>query len=680
MSSFARLVHLGCLVALLGVGPWLSPSQAGQVQTSTGKGLSLTVDSSWAPGGGYQHVLLTVAPLVPSPSDRTLEIRFFMSRNLTSRNLGSDDYDQQVVQVIELPAGSGPVRASVAIPQNTGGLWQIQVVEDHREIKSLTQSWSTQNGNGSGTGTPPLPQVLVISESPRNLDQLRQSLREAAEASYEEGHMLFPVSVSSSNSDEFIQTVTSAELPSRWIDYSNYDLIVVAMDQLQQLQQTRPEAHRALVRWAAAGGNLLVLGVGSSWQRLAELERFTDLAAQDETASEPTARGWLAPSRPERPLRFVYRPLGVGTCVAWAGDEIDPGRRCPWHLPRPLLGPARLHWNVRHGLVMYGENPDFWNFLIPGVGLAPVGMFRVLISLFVVLIGPVNYLLLRRWRRLYLLLVTVPLCALLVTGLLFTYAIFSDGFSSRVRVRSYTWLDQRHGEAVCWSRLSYYAGLSPARGLTFSPNVVVLPLTYGWNEKNGTGRETLWEDDQRLARGWLAARTPTQFVTVRAAASQRRLLLEPVADDATSLKVENRLGTRIEQLLVRGAGDQYYWAGPLEPGARGIAQAIKRDDGLGRLATAVGKHYPLRPAMLGASPASGQRRVTTWSQPNLAREVGSHWNSRLEVSLRSLDVNAGGSGPEPGQFVAVVAASPEVELGLPSAREEASFHMIQGTW
>ena len=106
---------------------------------------------------------------------------------------------------------------------------------------------------------------------------------------------------------------------------------------------------------------------------------------------------------------------------------------------------------------------------MPGIGLTPVGSFLVLIALFVVLIGPVNYYLLRRWRRLYLLLVTVPAGAALRDAALFAYALICDGLGVRVRVRGLIEIDQRVGRTVSWSRQSYYAGLAPSQGLA-SPN------------------------------------------------------------------------------------------------------------------------------------------------------------------------------------------------------------------
>ena len=130
----------------------------------------------------------------------------------------------------------------------------------------------------------------------------------------------------------------------------------------------------------------------------------------------------------------------------------------PDDLPRSLsYGLRRVQrWDSRHGLTPDSANVEFAKLLVPGVGLAPVTEFRVLITLFVLLIGPINYWLLKRAKRLHLMVLTVPAAALVTTLALFGYAILADGFDTRVRAQSFTTLDQRTGEAACWARLSYY--------------------------------------------------------------------------------------------------------------------------------------------------------------------------------------------------------------------------------
>ncbi len=130
---------------------------------------------------------------------------------------------------------------------------------------------------------------------------------------------------------------------------------------------------------------------------------------------------------------FIMRACGAGAVVAIASDENFTGRAFPWAWLFNTLGPQRWQWCNRYGLSLDRENADFWNFLIPGVGLAPVGKFQVLITLFMLAIGPVNYLLLRRWGKLNLMSLTVPAGATVVTLGLVGFAVFADGLGVRLR-------------------------------------------------------------------------------------------------------------------------------------------------------------------------------------------------------------------------------------------------------
>jgi hypothetical protein len=57
-------------------------------------------------------------------------------------------------------------------------------------------------------------------------------------------------------------------------------------------------------------------------------------------------------------------------------------------------------------------------------------------------------------------------------------------------------------------------------------------------------------------------------------------------------------------------------------------------------------------------------------------------SSRMEKTLHALAASGPGVSRSlmPNSYVAIVERSPEVELGTPAAREEASFHVILGRW
>jgi hypothetical protein len=134
-----------------------------------------------------------------------------------------------------------------------------------------------------------------------------------------------------------------------------------------------------------------------------------------------------APDEPKFP--FAMRRLGQGMVVAIPDSDPTNNSNFQWQEVVSNVRPELWHWSTRNGVNFTSPNDNYWNFLIPGVGATPVTAFQVLITLFVLAIGPLNFYLLRRWHKLNLLLVTVPISAAVVTVALLLYAVFSDGYS-----------------------------------------------------------------------------------------------------------------------------------------------------------------------------------------------------------------------------------------------------------
>src|SRR6185369_8220109 len=137
-------------------------------------------------------------------------------------------------------------------------------------------------------------------------------------------------------------------------------------------------------------------------------------------AGEAMTRGWTPPTAKSKPgatnaapsapatqegadeaelvpiadAPFLVRRLGLGTVVATHAYRGARGRPLVWEWLFNSLGPGRWQWNSHWGLSLERENRQFNDFLIPGVGLAPVVSFQVMITLFMLAIGPMNYLVL----------------------------------------------------------------------------------------------------------------------------------------------------------------------------------------------------------------------------------------------------------------------------------------------
>jgi hypothetical protein len=411
--------------------------------------------------------------------------------------------------------------------------------------------------------------------------------------------------------------------------------------------------------------------------------RGTNLSMEDASASSQPAPP-VSPSA-RTPQSFMYRPFYRGRVVAMqTGEPLAAQTNDAAWLFNELGGHAWM-WYQRHGMSLHRENDGYWNWLVPGIGRAPVGSFLILITVFVIVIGPVNYFLLRRRRRLYLLLVTVPLGAALVTLALFAYALISDGLGVRVRVRSFTEIDQRAGHAVVWSRQSYYAGLAPSGGLTFPETAAVFPIEQYPVERRHGGLGTqwlVWGEGQNLASGYISSRSTAQFLVVESGPSPRGLLVESGPGN-TEAWVTNRLDTTIDRLVVKDERSRILGATQLDPGQRRRLDAIDPAVALHELRQALAANTPAYPP--GYDPnfsgAWGFRGgyYRGWSEVDQELPTPAFGSGILECSLQAT-LSADLQAWAPRSYVAVTRTSPGLSLGYEKVREEASFHVVLGTW
>lgn len=519
-------------------------------------------------------------------------------------------------------------------------------------------------------------------------------------------------------------------LPTKWRDLTCFDVIFISFADLRQMAVDQPEQRlQALLEWAMTGPTLCVYGVK---QNEAELKALAKLLGMPEADSQPTgdgeddpataaakantiagwttatglqnaveARGmrevWQArgmspqtltdTSNDKSPQPISRRKFGLGRVIAIASDE-------PWgQSVRQFNGlfneidRINWAWYQRHGVSFHRENTDFWDWLIPGIGQAPVNSYLVLISLFVIGIGPVNYFMLKRKKRLYLLLVTVPLGAGLVTTALMNYALISDGLGTRVRVRSFTELDQRIGQAVAWSRQTYYAGLAPSGGLSFPEDAAVYPIDHhpqDYREQNRYNRRLVWDGEQKLASGYLNSRSTSQYLVVQTQPSVRNLKIEAIPGSSPSLRVTNNLDVKILQLAICNGLDQHFLATGVAASETVTARAISAADCMTALRTTMGANRPAAPQ--GYDPNYYQRSYgynavysSNWNRNDSGMPVAKFATGILERSLNESLYSRSGR-LESRTYVAIVERSPEVATGYERAREEASFHVILGRW
>jgi hypothetical protein len=530
-----------------------------------------------------------------------------------------------------------------------------------------------------------------------------------------------------------LDLIPPEELSARWLSSSNADLAVISLTDMRYLQEKYPDRLEALLRWTMAGGSLMVYGCGDEWQRLSELYQLVGLP--EEAAKPEESARWRMPHgsdfhgqvqgvnpnsgttyygpggmaatpsvvlteppsvvlNPPDPLPFASRRLGLGVLVAYRAENPFPGTPRDWGGLWNTIGSYRFLASRRYGVSFESRNPDFWNFVIPGVGEAPVYGFMAMIALFMLLIGPVNYQLLKRWRRLSLLLVTVPLGAGLFTLGLFSFAILSDGFSTRTRVRSFTALEPTAGRAASMSRQTYYTAFVPSDGMHYPPDTAVFPLYDQPYDMARAGNffdsDSQWLDGKlNLQRRYLAAREHRQLLAVRSTDTQARLDVKPAGE---RLQVHNLLGTRIELALLSDAHGQLYVVKNLDASTARPAEPIELSAARKLWTEQVGPKTPALP------PGFDSNRYTNIFSRRYYYG-GSQWNasqasSLLERGIHEVDELLLSNSQSPtaqqvqGQaFVAITTDSilgsdgePLAPLGIQNTQVVESLHVVRGSW
>ncbi|MBQ7693737.1 MAG: hypothetical protein IJT50_01305 [Lentisphaeria bacterium] len=332
-----------------------------------------------------------------------------------------------------------------------------------------------------------------------------------------------------------------------------------------------PELERALRLAAARGTEIRVMVMGDApWPAYAGMERkgqpFEErigfgcwkVLRSQAVDSNPAWKRFIAKKRSLAPKRGTSSRFGPGSKafrgVPWheafwyAGADAPFGRR--------ILNNAMSPTGVKPG-VPREELLDNLNVDIP-LAPIPLGGLTLLMFCFVVVIGPCNYLFLKKRRQEMWCLVTIPILSLLFSGAVVLTVVFREGFDSKGKGRVLTVLDQKRGLVSSRGLFSIYSPLS-MKEFRFDRQDLLYFREYG---------EILGEvtDDYRFSSRLLPSRMRFIGGIERAEFRSEKLKF---SEKNGKLEVVNGLGVPVASLCVRSSGAKYFKLGaPLAPGAR----------------------------------------------------------------------------------------------------------------
>ncbi len=392
----------------------------------------------------------------------------------------------------------------------------------------------------------------------------------------------------------FVAHITTADLPTHFQALQPLSMLIISDTDTSVLSE---EQLRALTGWLASGGHLLVTG-GPDWQKttsgLAELlplepthtqtipnlAPLSRLVGDDDRLTSETivTQGLLKPgaqvlaSLNGAPL-LLQRPLGGGLVSFLAVNPslspLDSWENLPdlfqYLLDRQGIS---LHQNWLNGFQSWSDANAAIS-IIPGLAFPSVILICGLLVLYPLTVGPINYLILRRWGHKEFAWISIPGLVLLFGGLAFIVGGQTRGASpvlNRVAVIQ-TWPGTPFG------RMDALIGVfSPTRNtfdLELQGDFLAHPVPGDFGSPVGDWRfiqelSRLIIPEMQIESGGLASFVMSGLVPAPAVTHSLRYQLGPLAQTAAGdLRLET--GFQLKDAVVLTPGGVYP-LGDISPG------------------------------------------------------------------------------------------------------------------
>lgn len=331
------------------------------------------------------------------------------------------------------------------------------------------------------------------------------------------------------------------EWPADYRAYGGRDLIV-----LDSMDPISPALRKALLLAAAQGTHILTLVQGNAPWPL-------------EAGAVPLT------------ARKVVQPIGFGSWTYFRTQAVSSNPRWKnfakkkqallkkhgsWHNTY-----RRLKWEEESFykcLNARNQTRNLHNALSIPPPPVPLTTLCVIMVFFVILIGPVNFFVLKRYHKELWSLVTIPVLSLIFSGTVVLSVLFSEGFSSKGKASVETFIDQRTGLTASRGSFAIYAPIASS-AFQFDADDLL------YFHDPGTIRGEV-KDKYIFSSGLLRSRMSFSYAVSRAGSRSEKIA---VSEKNGSIEIVNGLGVPLTKCLLKNSeGKLFRLQAPLAPGAR----------------------------------------------------------------------------------------------------------------
>lgn len=507
-------------------------------------------------------------------------------------------------------------------------------------------------------------------------------------------------------------------LPKRWIGYSCIEQIMIDSADFKTLALDA-ERFDALLQWVTMGGALIVTDCGEDFNDLPAMMRcFKDRQSMDAAKMRlycPTDR-LKSESEKLQEVQSAGKNYNSGTLRWDASDTVGKNFADNW-VPQPVtagkdggldlvrdtevllhrygLGRVMFHAvplknlsdekllqacflnlasghkdNILGAKNAAGDCLEKWHLL--NVGIAPIGLFMLVVVSFMTLIGPVGYSYLKINRKLHYQIWLVPLISALACLALLGYALISEGVGTKLRPTIFVELDQKQKVAATFARYSVYSSLQPPpyqfedyQFATLENAQDLTPAVYRW-----------FDDGYGLSGGNASARNVHQVFVAAPVKTDSGIAIKNASDSESpaSLSLTNNFKDHIKLLVVKVDGELYF-ALDLAPSETQLRAPAFGDE--------FSQSDEVKRVLRDRIPTNGQNYRFNGRRGFYNRRPSSY-QKQWDVGVKRIEQFRSTSGIvenlEEGHYIAILDSITEVPSVVSNAREIDGSVIVHGKW
>ena len=361
----------------------------------------------------------------------------------------------------------------------------------------------------------------------------------------------------------FIRSPLSMSEWSRDVsDYMNYRIIWVTAE-----ETIPPDVEKALRKWVFHGGKLIRCVMGQ-WPSNFPYN-FPKNKPEKYCHEERYGFGSIMTFKP-----YLGKNDGVAEFARKVRDSGGSFWSHPEKHPACVYLPASLHSILavpNERVVTKDDSKPGTEVFLMEDPETPLGMLVLIMTVFVLIVGPLNYIFLMKRKHTALMVVTIPLVSFAFCLLVFSFVAISSGFSIRGKIYGFTYLNQNDKLASTCAHVSLLAPNMTRRNLVFDTNDHVRLF-------HDAHVEVLDKPGMQIDSSYIPVRTVLNYTVKRCDTTNERVRVNWTGPGPHDREMVNGLSAPISHFLCRDILGKTYYAENVPEGQRAKLELLTGDD------------------------------------------------------------------------------------------------------